>query len=327
MYDYGLSTLTQYGITAQLASRTRGALVCRTEQGLLILKEFHGSEKKLLFQQELLKKLSEEGCQVDTFLENQTGSLITRDKDNIPYTVQNWFEGRECDTKSREDIFRSVQMLAQLHKSMKMPVEEMYVQRSLEEEYRRHNCEIRKIRKFIRKKGASSVFEKEFLGSVQWFLEKGEKAVEMLLQSDYDTLRREAIKEGCVCHGEYNQHNVFFRRDGAAAANFGHFNFDIQISDLYCFMRKILEKSNWDVTLAHQMLERYHQIQSISPAQWQNLRIRFTYPEKYWKLANYYFSHNKAWISGKNTEKLGKVIAQKEIWGQFPEKCFGNYPF
>ena len=278
MYDYGLSTLTQYGITAQSASRTRGALVCRTEQGLLILKEFHGSEKKLFFQQELLKKLSEKGCQVDTFLENQTGSLITRDKDNIPYTVQNWFEGRECDTKSREDIFRSVQMLAQLHKSMKMPVEEMYVQRSLEEEYRRHNCEIRKIRKFIRKKGASSVFEKEFLTSVQWFLEKGEKAVEMLQQSDYDTLRREAIREGCVCHGEYNQHNVFFRRDGAAAANFGHFNFDIQISDLYCFMRKILEKSNWDVTLAHQMLERYHQIQSISPAQWQNLRIRFTYP-------------------------------------------------
>ena len=55
--------------------------------------------------------------------------------------------------------------------------------------------------------------------------------------------------------------------------------------------------------------------------------IRFTYPEKYWKLANYYFSHNKAWISGKNTEKLTKVIAQKEIWGDFPEKCFGKYPF
>ena len=95
MYDYGLSTLTQYGITAQSASRTRGALVCRTDQGLLILKQFHGSEKKLQFQQELLQKLAKEGCQVDTFLENQTGSLITKDKDNIPYTIQNWFEGAQ----------------------------------------------------------------------------------------------------------------------------------------------------------------------------------------------------------------------------------------
>lgn len=206
-------------------------------------------------------------------------------------------------------------------------MEEAYVERSLEEEYQKHNCEIRKIRKFIRKKGASALFEKEFLGSVQWFLEKGEKALNLLQQSDYAALREEALKEGCVCHGEYNQHNVFFRRDGTAAANFGHFCFDIQISDLYCFMRKILEKYSWDVILARQMLEKYHQIHPISRAQWQNLMIRFTYPEKYWKLANYYFSHNKAWISGKNTEKLTKVIAQKEIWGDFPEKCFGKYPF
>ena len=65
----------------------------------------------------------------------------------------------------------------------------------------------------------------------------------------------------------------------------------------------------------------------VSSEEWENLQIRFTYPEKYWKLANYYFSHNKAWISGKNTEKLEKVIAQKKIWGDFPENCFGKSPF
>ena len=72
MYDYGLSTLTQYGIEVKSSSRTRGALVCRTEQGILLLREFHGSEKKLLFQQEVLKKLSREGCLVDTFIEKDS---------------------------------------------------------------------------------------------------------------------------------------------------------------------------------------------------------------------------------------------------------------
>ena len=152
MYDYGLSTLTQYGIEVKSSSRTRGALVCRTEQGILLLREFHGSEKKLLFQQEVLKKLSQEGCLVDTYIENQEGSLVTRDKDNIPYTLQNWYEGRECDTKSREDIIRSVQILARVHKFMNMPVEKAYMARSLADEYARHNQEIRKIRKFIRQK-------------------------------------------------------------------------------------------------------------------------------------------------------------------------------
>lgn len=327
MYDYGLSTLTQYGIEARSSARTRGALICRTEQGILILREFHGSEKKLLFQQELLKKLEAEGCLVDTFLENQTGSLITRDKDNIPYTLQHWYEGRECDTKSREDILKSVQILAKIHKSMKMPVEEPYVVRSLAEEYTRHNQEIRKIRKFIRQKGAGAQFEKDFLGSVQWFLEKGEKALEMLTQSDYSTLRASALKDGTVCHGEFNQHNVLLGKGQIAVTNFGHFGFDVQIGDLYCFMRKILEKYSWDISLAAKMLEQYDKIRPISNEERQNLKIRFTYPEKYWKLANYYFSHNKAWISAKNTEKLKKVIQQKEIWGAFPEKCFGKCPF
>ena len=84
MYDYGISTLNQYGLTVQSSSRTRSALLCRTDLGLLILREFHGSEKKLQFQQELLQILQREGCLVDVYLENQTGSYISRDKDNIP---------------------------------------------------------------------------------------------------------------------------------------------------------------------------------------------------------------------------------------------------
>ena len=45
MYDYGLSTLEQYHLTARASWRTRGALLCQTEKGLLILREFTGSEK------------------------------------------------------------------------------------------------------------------------------------------------------------------------------------------------------------------------------------------------------------------------------------------
>ena len=111
MFDYGLSTLEQYGLTAKSTLRTRGALLCHTEKGLLILREFGGSERKLKFQQQLLKTLKEAGIMVDCFLENQEGNLVSYDKDGIPFTLQNWFEGRECDTKSEEDIIRSVSAL------------------------------------------------------------------------------------------------------------------------------------------------------------------------------------------------------------------------
>ena len=261
---------------------------------------------------------------VDCFLENQEGNLVSYDKDGIPFTLQNWFEGRECDTKSEEDVIRSVSALGRLHKVMKMEGERNYQEKSLKEEYMRHNQELRKIRKFIRSHGAVCSFEKDYLASVEWFLEKGEKALAMLEKTEYEILREASFQEGCVCHGEYNQHNVLITGKGVAVTNFGHFTFDVQIGDLYRFMRKVLEKYGWDLRLSQKMLSAYNKERVISKEEWENLKVRFTYPEKYWKLANYYFCHNKAWISEKNAEKLRNLIEQKEIWGEFPEKCFGK---
>lgn len=296
-------------------------------KGLLLLREFNGSEKKLMRQQELLLNCRRNGKNVDCFLENQEGKLVSRDRDEMAFTLQYWYEGRECDTKSREDVLKSVRTLAELHTVMKLPPEEGYREESLKDEYMRHNRELRKIRKFIRRKGASGVFEKAFLASVEWFLERGELALSLLEESDYEALRQDAWEKGLVCHGEYSQHNVLMLKGDTAVTNFGHWSFDLQTADLYRFMRKILEKYNWDLGLAREMLKAYHRIRPISRSEWQNLGIRFIYPEKYWKLANYYYSHNKAWISEKNTEKLENLMRQKAIWEKFGEKCFKSYLF
>ena len=145
LYDYGLSTLAQYELTADRSARTRGALLCYTAQGLLILREFRGSEKKLEKQQELLLYLQKNGINTDYFLQNTQDSLISKDKDEQRFTLQHWYEGRECDTKSREDILKSVRTLARLHILMKMEPVEEYRERSLREEYLRHNQELRKM--------------------------------------------------------------------------------------------------------------------------------------------------------------------------------------
>ena len=75
LYDYGLGTLAQYELTADRSARTRGALLCYTAQGLLILREFHGSEKKLEKQQELLMKLQENGIRKN---KGQSSSFVKR---------------------------------------------------------------------------------------------------------------------------------------------------------------------------------------------------------------------------------------------------------
>lgn len=107
-----------------------------------------------------------------------------------------------------------------------------------------------------------------------------------------------------------------------AATGFDHWSFGIQMSDLYRFMRKILEKHGWDSRLAEKMLDAYSAERPVSSDELDYLKIRFIYPDKYWKLANYYYSHNKAWISEKNTEKMKTLIRQKERWDRFGRTFF-----
>ena len=47
MYDRGLSVLEQYGLEAGAVYRGRGALICETDKGLVLIKEFCGTPKKL----------------------------------------------------------------------------------------------------------------------------------------------------------------------------------------------------------------------------------------------------------------------------------------
>ena len=68
--------------------------------------------------------------------------------------------------------------------------------------------------------------------------------------------------------------------------NFDKWNFDIQVGDLYRFMRKILEKHQWDLDLGRKILLAYQQVRPLSREEVENLRIRLSYPDKYCKLAN-----------------------------------------
>jgi len=324
LYDKGLSVLEQYGLEAAAVYRGRGALICDTKEGMVLIREFCGTKKKLEYQAELLSSISQSSeILVDEILVNQEGSYISVDKENVPYIVKHWYQGRECETRSESDIYAGISAMAALHKVMQMPIQEHYVKEPLNREFQRHNAELRKIRKFVSVKRKKNDFELQFLDSIQGYLKHGEEALKRLESSKYESLREQTLENGTVCHGDYNQHNVWMLEQKMgkeiAVTNFDSWNYDMQTADLYQFMRKILEKHDWDFEIGKNMLNKYQEIKPLSKEELQNLSIRFAYPEKYWKLANYYYTHNKAWISEKNLEKLEKLTAQHEKWRTFAE--------
>ena len=229
MHDRGISILEKYDLEASAASRGRGALICQTGQGLVLIREYYGSTRKLEYQAKLLEKISgQKEIHVDTLKRNKEENYITVDKENIPYLVKNWYDGKECDTQSRKDIMRSVKALASLHKTMQMPVWEHYVRESLLSEYERHNRELRKIKKFIFQKHQKNEFERCYLEHADRYLCCAEEAFKRISQSSYDRLRTVSLERGCVCHGAFHQHNILMWDSETAVVNFDNWNYDVQ---------------------------------------------------------------------------------------------------
>lgn len=150
--------------------------------------------------------------------------------------------------------------------------------------------------------------------SYHMFYEEAEQVINLQRQILAETDTGEVYG---ICHGDYNQHNVVFHRQGIAVLNFEKASYDVQAGDLGNFMRKIMEKHNWNMGLGMDMLSAYQQERSMTPEEMKQLYIRLAYPEKFWKIANHYFNSSKAWVCGRNLEKLEKIIGQNEARESF----------
>lgn len=318
MNDRALKVLEQYDLEIVSTRRGRGSYVCETPQGLRILCDYSGSENKALFQNCVMEKIRSGGYEkVDLIVPNREGELISRDWEDNKYVVKEWYTGRECDTTNESEIIAAVCNLARLHKLMHLGSDSGFRQSFTAQEpikeIRSKNAELKKIRSFMRKKNAKCEFERLFLNNFSKYFEQATEAEQELCQIEDRLAAARENQQGSICHGDYNHHHILMSGYDIATTNFECCRFDFQINDLYRFMRKILEKHNWNPKLGMRMLDNYAQVRTISADERRLLYVRMLYPEKFRKLANYYYGSNKAWISRRFLDKLENLNQQEEL--------------
>lgn len=330
MNENAVLILDQYDFEVQRTYTGRGMVMLETREGLRSVREFTGSRMILPYEQQLMQHLQASGlCMTDCIVPNREGELLSRDSDGIYYIVKECPEGKACETKNREELCRAMSLLAAFHRQARgiweitdeVPASRLYGN-SVKEEYEKHNRELKKVQRFIRGRQKKGDFELLFLKYAPDFLEQSLKAARLLEESAYEQLFQSALSQRHVCHGEYIHHNVLFARYEMALTNFERCSIDVQIHDLYLFLRKIMEKHNWNRELGKRMLEAYERILPMGRAEREYLALRLYYPEKVWKLANHYFHTNKAWIPEKSCEKLTLFLEQEENRLKFLKEVF-----
>jgi Ser/Thr protein kinase RdoA (MazF antagonist) len=105
--------------------------------------------------------------------------------------------------------------------------------------------------------------------------------------------------------------------DYVAVTEFNKMHLGLQTEDLYYFMRKVMEKHDWDGALGSAMLEAYERVLPMTETERECLYYLFLYPEKYWKQINFYYNANKAWVPARQTENIYSLERQQEARMEF----------
>lgn len=320
MYIRPEQVLEKYDFEVKAVSKGRDSYICDTSHGWKVLKEYRGSKERAEFLAGMLTHLRGQGLLVESVTRTREGESIAVNEDETKYILLDAFPGAECDTKSRDNMLAAIETLARLHNASASYEEEVpeYVRidkNQLLFLYEKHNRELRKVKNYIRTKKKKNEFEVLFAKEYERFMKKAESVTEHLKNAGWQGTAG-------FCHGDYNQHNVIFTQQGIAVVHFDSFSYQAQMSDLANFMRKMLEKNNWNTGLGMDFISAYDRIRKMSAQELEYLYFYLAYPEKFWKIANHYYNAHKAWLSGRNIEKLEKLICQETAKEQFLEMLF-----
>lgn len=356
MEDRSQEALKRYRLKIYNIYRARGAFLLETDCGLKLLKCFDGSRNRALFEHRVKEHLLLCGyANTDLYVKTVDEDIISEDSTGCQYIMKNWFWGEECNLKELSQIEAAAANLARLHLLLRdvdftKDQLEHNISPDLTETFDKRNRELKRVKAYIREKRQKNEFELSYLNYYETFYEQGLLAADRLAASGYDKLLAEAIRERAVCHGNYTYHNIIMQKSktdaltktyvppgwvnkqpvyatelGGAGSFIATTNFEksyigLQIFDLYQFIRKVMEKNDWDILYGSRIIDSYSQVKSISQYELKVLYVLLLYPEKFWKITNFYYNGKKSWVSGRNIQKLNVIGEQNEKKEMFLRK-------
>lgn len=339
MNDRAVSVLENYECKVLRTYKGRSAIICETDCGLKILKEYRGTEERVAVGNRLLEILS---ARMDTPLEQYVrtgeGNFITKDREQNTYILKDFYEGKECSASDAEDLAKAFSYMARLHKHMYCSAEDWKdltesgigapegdwkgeaiagPENKLLSDTEKKTRELKRARNFLRKKSSRNEFENFLLLEYDRFLNRAVEAERNLARESFSGYYREVAEKGMFCHGDFQYHNVVFAEQGITVLNFEKYRFDSVMKDFSLFFRKVMEKNGWNTELAKRLLDAYQRERLLEKEEIKQLILRLSYPEKFWKIVNCYLNTKKTLASEFNHGKLLKTIAQEEE----AEKC------
>lgn len=309
--------LLQYELEINEVTKGRGTYICHTKDGELVLMGFRGTKEKGDYLKTHLEALNDAGFSVEQILKNKEGEAVTIDEiTGERFLLKEYRTGTELNVNQLKELKEASALLARYH-TIAVELSRNHSENHLEEgahsddmqcvveEKEKHLRELVKVRNYIRNRKKKNEFERIYLNAYEPMVQKAKASIAVLEKET------KTVLPSCICHGDYNQHNILLSGNEWRMVNFENFVYRWCIWDLANFLRKMQEKNDWDIHIGRELILSYAKIRPLGEEEIEKLYGLLLFPEKFWKVTNHYMNSRKNWICERDIEKLKKVIAQE----------------
>lgn len=234
------------------------------------------------------------------------------------YLLSDWIEGQQADLTRPEELAVSCRTLALFHQASRgyrAPAGADLRRRwgLLHRSLAKRCLELAQLPRQAASRPTLTGFDREIWAETEYYLTLANFARKLLAVSDYGALAAKAARQGSLCHGDVAARNFIVTPAGdVSLIDFDGLSQDLPLVDLWKLYRRAMKAFSWDAELGLKILEAYETVYTLSPAELEVLMALVSFPQKFWRLANRYYSGHYPGQEERFCRKLRKYTAQRK---------------
>ena len=236
---------------------------------------------------------------------------------NYAYVTE-WVPSRESNYDNPIELSSAATKLGELHacsegftitKDMKPRIAWF----SWEEVFNVRKNEILDFKNRINQKAYKSDFDKLYLSSLDEEIDRADRSVRGLKNSNYLKLMEKQVLKRGFCHHDYANHNVLIdSKEQINIIDFDYCILDTNLHDLSSLLIRVMKNGKWDIRKGEKIIESYSLSNSLQEEEFNIMKEFMRFPQAYWQLGIQMYWEQQPWKEEFFLGRLSKYLEDRE---------------
>lgn len=237
--------------------------------------------------------------------------------------LTNWVASRQCNYDNPVDVLIAASKLAELHKKSRGFVVEENMNPRIGwfkwiETFNTRKDEILDFKRKIDIKEKKTQFDSVYLGVMKEELERAEKSIGNLVESNYLELMKQEISNKGFCHHDYANHNILIGTNGEInIIDFDYCMLDTNLHDLASLLLRRMKNGKWNMSNCLFTIEAYNSVNHVTKDSIPVMAAFMEFPQDYWQIGIQYYWEKQPWGEEFFLKKLKRIIEDRDEKQEF----------